>query len=54
MAAMPMGNPMTKFPRDQPKVIPKIIPTGIQTIHKDLGFNIISIIKILFKVVFSV
>lgn len=54
MAAIPMGIPIAMFPNDNPTVIPKIIPAGIHNIHKDLGFNIISIIKILFKEIFSV
>jgi hypothetical protein len=52
--AMPIGIPMAIFPNNKPTVIPKIIPAGIHNIHKDLGFNIISIIKILFKEIFSV
>jgi hypothetical protein len=51
---MPIGMPITILPKDKPTVIPRIIPAGIHNIHKDLGFNIISIIKILFKEIFSV
>jgi hypothetical protein len=54
IAAMPIGIPITILPRDKPTVIPRIIPAGIHKIHKDLGFNIISIIKILFKEILSV
>jgi hypothetical protein len=49
IAAMPIGIPIAILPNNIPTVMPKIIPAGIHNIHKDLGFNIISIIKILFK-----
>jgi len=52
--AIPIGIPIAMFPNDNPTVIPNIIPAGIHNIHKDLGFNIISIIKIFFKKIFSV
>jgi hypothetical protein len=51
---MPIGMPITILSRDKPTVIPRIIPAGIHNIHKDLGFNIISIIEILFKEILSV